>query len=593
MIGSNYLGAGRCSFKVWAPEKERMILHIVHPTEQKIEMQRAEEGYWHTETNAAPGTRYFFMPNGENDRPDPASKYQPEGVHGPSEVIDQNYDWADDDWESPKLKDLILYELHTGTFTEEGTFEAAIAKLDHLLELGVNAIEIMPVAQFPGKRNWGYDGVYPYAVQNSYGGPNGLKRLVEACHQRGIAVVLDVVYNHLGPEGNYLDQFGPYFSDNYKTPWGRAINYDGKYCDGVREFFANNATYWLEHFHIDGLRLDAIHGVFDMNATHFWELMHDQIDALERKTGRKYFTIAESDYNNPKVIKKREEGGFGFTAQWLDDFHHALYVLLHPEGKDRYYDFGSLEQLAKAFRDGFVHSGDYVSYRKRKHGASSAGIKGNKFVVFADNHDQSGNRFGGERLSMLVNHDKLKIAAAAMILSPYIPMLFMGEEFGASTPFLYFTDHSDEWLINTVREGRREEFKDFIKEGVDFPDPQSPEVFQQSKLKWQEKSEGEHRELFDWYKQLIALRQNHAALQNFKKKDIDVELIDDKGLMVHRKAEEKNGELIILFNLSDNDLIYEPEWKKMKKVLESKKCVPGEYGKMILPGWSVTVFEVD
>ncbi len=593
MIGANYIGNDRCSFKVWAPEKESMILHIVHPRDEYIPMQREEDGYWWIETNAAPGSRYFFKPNGEHDRPDPASKYQPEGVHGPSEVIDQHYEWDDEAWKSPRLKDLILYELHIGTFTEEGTFEAVIPKLDHLLELGVNAIEIMPVSQCPGHRNWGYDGVYPYAVQNSYGGPQALKRLVEACHQRGIAVILDVVYNHMGPEGNYLDQFGPYFSENYKTLWGRALNYDDKWSDAVRDFFSDNATYWFEHFHIDGLRLDAIHGVFDTSAVHFWELMHEKIDQLQRKTGRKYFTIAESDYNNPKVIKKRDNGGFGFTAQWMDDFHHALYVLVHPEGKERYYDFNGLPHLVKAFKDGFVHSGEYVSFRKRKYGASSADIKGNKFVVFTDNHDQSGNRLGGERLSMLVSTDKLKVAAASIILSPYIPMLFMGEEFGASTPFLYFIDHSDEWLINAVREGRREEFRDFVKEGVDFPDPQSPDVFYRSKLKWQEKNEGEHKELFEWYKQLIALRQNHSALQNFSKKDLDVQLIENKGLMMHRRSNEKKGELVILINFSDDDLRYEPKWKKMKKILESKKCSPGKDGGIVIAPWSVSLFEID
>src|SRR5690606_411563 len=301
------------------------------------------------------------------------------------------------------------YELHVGTFTDEGTFDAIIPRLDDLLALGINALELMPVAQFPGERNWGYDGVFPYAVQNTYGGPDGLKRLVDACHAKGLAVFLDVVYNHVGPEGNFLSKYGPYFTNKYCTPWGDAINFDDAWCDGVREYFVNNALYWLEYFHIDGLRLDAVHMVFDNGAVHFWQYLADRVKQLQERLGRPLHLIAESDLNSPRVVNPPSVGGYGFTAQWLDDFHHALYVMLDRKGRERYADFGRLDQFAKALKEGFVHSGEFVKFRKRKHGASSAGIPGDRFVAFTQNHDQVGNRPLGERLSSLIDRERLKV----------------------------------------------------------------------------------------------------------------------------------------------------------------------------------------
>ncbi len=484
-------------FTVWAPLKEKMILHLVHPRDEKWEMTKDDEGYWQITVEDLPAEAlYFFMPDGEKDYPDPASAFQPQGVHGPSAVVDHSlYQWKDNEWKGLPLEELIIYELHVGTFTKEGSFEAIIPRLDELKATGINALELMPVAQFPGNRNWGYDGVYPYAVQNSYGGPQGLKKLVDACHQKGLAVILDVVYNHLGPEGNYLPLFGPYFTNHYHTPWGDAINYDGEWSDGVRHYFSNNALYWLEHFHIDGLRLDAIHAVFDFGAVHFWELLHEQVQQLRQKLGRQFYLIAESDLNSPRVVKPLSEGGFGFDAQWLDDFHHALYKLLNKEDKERYYDFGRMPQLAKALTDGFVHSGDeWVTFRKRRYGASSAGVPGNKFIVFNQNHDQIGNRALGERLSMLVSFEKLKLAAAVLLLSPYIPMLFMGEEYGDDTPFYYFVSHSDPALVEAVRKGRREEFKDFGFTS-EPPDPQNEKTFNDSKIHWEKRTQGEHSHL--------------------------------------------------------------------------------------------------
>jgi maltooligosyltrehalose trehalohydrolase len=470
--GATYLKNGKCSFSVWAPLKDKVTLHIIHPTEREIEMIKDEQGYFNlTVDGIVHGTQYFLNPDGEKDYPDPASHYQPKGVHGPSEVIHHSFKWNDVPWRGLPLQNMILYELHVGTFTPEGTFEAIIPRLEELYDTGINAIEIMPIAQFPGSRNWGYDGVYPYAVQNSYGGPEGLKTLVDACHQRGIAVFLDVVYNHLGPEGNYFSRFAPYFTDKYKTPWGDAINYDGEWSDGVREYFSNNLTHWFENYHIDGLRLDAIHTIYDNSAVHFWETCYTKVKDAEVRLGRKLYMTAESDLNSPRVVKRPESGGYGFDAQWLDDFHHILYVLLDEKGKELYEDFGDVEQIAKAYIDGFVHSGEYVKFRKRKYGKSSTGIPGDKFIVFNQNHDQVGNRVKGERLSMLVNFDKQKIAAAAIILSPYIPMLFMGEEYAEESPFLYFVSHSDRDLIKAIQEGRKEEFKNY-KWSTEPPDPQ-------------------------------------------------------------------------------------------------------------------------
>jgi maltooligosyltrehalose trehalohydrolase len=467
------------------------------------------------------------------------------------------------------MKEWIIYELHVGTFTEQGTFEAVIDRLHDLIDVGINAVEIMPVTQFPGNRNWGYDGVFPYAVQNSYGGPDGLKKLVDACHQKGIAVVLDVVYNHLGPEGNYFSQFGPYFNSKYHTPWGDAINFDDAWSDGVRDFFSDNIIYWFENFHIDAVRCDAIHAIFDNGAVHFWQLAHQKVKALEEKTGRQFHLIAESDLNDPKVVKLPQEGGYGFDAQWLDDFHHALYILINPSDKQRYCDFGSMQQLAKAYNDGFVHSGEWVKFRKKKYGASSAGIAGDKFVIFTQNHDQIGNRPDGKRLNMLIDFERMKLAAAAILLAPYIPMLFMGEEYADESPFFYFVSHSDHALIKAVQEGRKKEFEDFGF-GDDVPDPQDENTFHQSKLQWQTRNKEHHRVILNWYKELIRLRKTLSPLKEFEKNNVHAEVIDEKGLVLSRQNNETGEGVTCLFNFSDNEISYSPEKNLSSKLLDSK-----------------------
>jgi maltooligosyltrehalose trehalohydrolase len=548
--GAVYTEEGTCTFSVWAPEKKKMILHLVTPQEQKVEMLKDESGFFYTKLkDVKPGTRYFYMPDGQQDIPDPASHFQPLGVKGPSEVVDHRaFPWQDNDWRGKPLEDLILYELHVGTFTGEGTFEAIIPRLDDLLDTGINALEIMPVSQFSGERNWGYDGVFPYAVQNSYGGPQGLKKLVNACHQKGIAVILDVVYNHIGPEGNWFEYYARYFTDTYRTPWGNAINYDGEWSDGVRDYFSGNPIYWFSEFHIDGLRLDAIHAVFDTSAEHFWELCHKRIKALERQVARPLYMIAESDFNSPKIVTSVERGGAGFDAQWLDDFHHALYVVLDDNGKKRYEDFGSMEQLEKAYNEGFVMSGEYVKFRKRKYGASSASISPNRFFVFNMNHDQVGNRIRAERLCVLIDFERLKIAAAAVLLSPYIPMLFMGEEYADEAPFFYFISHEDPELINAVREGRKKEFAAFSSEG-EPPDAYAQETFRSSKLTWKKRSEGKHAVILAWHKHLIALRRSHQAMQSYNRKDIQASIIGKKGLMLHRRHNQAH--ILCLFNFGE------------------------------------------
>lgn len=547
----------KASFSVWAPLKKKMLLHLVHPEDKLIELSKEDNGYWRLlDEELPPGAKYYLRPDEEEDVPDPASAFQPEGVHGPSQFVDHTaYQWLDQDWTGLPLQDLILYELHVGTFTPEGTFEAILPRLDALKETGINAIELMPVAQFPGGRNWGYDGVFPYAVQNTYGGPEGLKKLVDACHQKGMAVLLDVVYNHLGPEGNYFSRFGPYFTNQYCTPWGDALNFDGEWSDGVRDFFSDNVVYWFEQFHLDGLRCDAIHAVYDNGAVHFWELVSQKIEKKKKELGRSFHLIAESDLNSPKVVKKPEEGGYGFSAQWLDDFHHALYVFLNQEDKERYYDFSSLDQVAKAYKDGFVHSGEWVKFRKRKHGASSAGLPGDQFIVFNQNHDQIGNRIYGERLCMMVDVDRVKLAAAAMLLSPYIPMLFMGEEYADRSPFFYFVSHTDNDLVEAVRKGRKEEFKDYGFT-TDPPDPQAEDTFKQSKLHWEKRHEGEHRLVLRWHQALINLRKQSAALKNANKQSVEATVLNGQGLLLLRKSETGEETLFCFFNFSGKPLLY-------------------------------------
>jgi maltooligosyltrehalose trehalohydrolase len=557
------------SFCVWAPEKKIISLHIVHPEEMHFEMQKNSDGYFESVVpNLSAGAKYFFKID-DKEFADPVSYSQPDGVFGPSQVVDHvAFQWEDKLWQGIPLHDMILYEIHVGTFTPEGTFDAIINRLDDLIDTGINAIELMPVSQFSGRKNWGYDGVFPYAVQNSYGGPDGLKRLLNACHQKGIAVFLDVVYNHIGPEGSVLKNFGPYFTDKHKIPWGDAVNLDGAWSDGVRDYFAGNAMYWFEYFHIDGLRLDAIHTMYDDSAVSFWELLSNGTREVSRRVGRELFLMAESDLNSPRVIKPVEQGGYGFHAQWLDDFHHALYVLLDEKGKERYEDFGALEQLVKAYNDGFVLSGEYVRFRKKKYGASSAGIPGDRFVNFIMNHDQVGNRPDGARFSTLMNLDKQKLAAAALLLAPYIPMLFMGEEYGETAPFFYFVDHQDPKLIRAVSEGRKKEF-DWNTSNIPFREAHDEKTFTDSILRWENRHEGDYAVLHRWYRELLALRRRSDALREFDKGYVSAKIIDGRGVMLDRMTRADSDRIIAFMNFSNETMRIDLPSGKWEKILDS------------------------
>ena len=506
--GAMYLGMGRCRFTVWAPFAEGVQVRFVDQNDRTEALRPVDLGYWQAELDdVPPGARYVYRLGQDKERPDPASHAQPDGVHGPSRIVDHGaFDWTDRWFEPTALHDYIIYELHIGTFTPDGTFDAAIDKLDYLCELGVTAVEVMPVAQFTQDRNWGYDGVYPYAVQQSYGGPDGFKRFIDAAHRRGLSVILDVVYNHLGPEGNYLPDFGPYFSDRYQTPWGKSLNFDCEYSDAVRDYFIENALFWFEVYHIDALRLDALHAIFDMSATHFIEALKRRTQALEKKLNRPLYLIGESDLNDVRLIRPRKAGGYELDAQWSDDFHHSLHALATGESMGYYSDFGSIDHLAKAYREGFVYSGQYSAFRKRHYGNSSRHRPAHQFVVCIQNHDQVGNRMRGERLSALTDFETLKLAAGAVLLSPYVPLLWMGEEYGETAPFLYFISHNDPTLVRAVRQGRGEEFSDFHDDG-DCPDPQAEQTFLRSGLQWELLDRQPHRILLDYYHYLIALRK--------------------------------------------------------------------------------------
>lgn len=574
------LGKGRYSFTVWAPFLKEVALRIVSPVERIVPLEKGEHGYWHAEVeDVFPGTLYFYRLNGAVDRPDPAGNFQPGGVHGASQIVDHNaFIWDDADWPGIPCEEMILYELHTGTFTPEGSFEAVIGRLDDLRDLGVNAIELMPVAQFPGERNWGYDGTYPFAVQNSYGGPNGLKSLVNVCHKKGFAVVLDVVYNHLGPEGNYLENFGPYFTAKYNTPWGKAINFDDNYSHGARTYFVSNALYWFERYHVDALRLDAIHGIFDMSAKHILEELAEAAEDFSEKKGRKFYLFAESDLNEPKVVRSRQSGGYGIDAQWCDDFHHCLHTLLTSEQSGYYMDFGKIEDLEKSIREGFVYDGRYSAFRNKPHGGSSKNIPARRLVVFSQNHDQVGNRLFGERLTTLIDLEGLKVAAGTVFVSPYIPLLFMGEEYAEDSPFLYFTSHADPDLVKAVREGRRKEFESFKWE-KEPPDPQSIDVFLTSKLKWENRCEGKHKVMLNFYQQLMRLRRELPALSNLDKNNLEVSGIEGKKILtLYRWHGKSKIFCIINFNRTDTPLYIHLEkglWKKLLDSSEAKWMGPG------------------
>jgi maltooligosyltrehalose trehalohydrolase len=550
-LGATPLDGGGTCFRVWAPKAKTLSVRLLAGGGGRVVPLVDEGGYFSaTVGDVREGDRYLYRFDDGAERPDPVSRFQPEGVHGPSQVVNPgSYDWSDGSWHGIPLDDYIAYELHVGTFTPEGTFEAVISRLDYLVELGVTAVELMPVAQFPGGRNWGYDGVYPFAPQNSYGGPDGLKTLVDACHRKGVAVILDVVYNHLGPEGNYLNCFGPYFTDRYRTPWGDAVNFDGPCSDDVRSYFIDNALYWVTEYHVDALRIDAIHGIFDFSARHVLAELAEAVHNVAEQLGRPLYVIGESSLNDVRTIHAPELGGLGFDAQWNDDFHHALRTFLTGEREGYYADFGEFSQFVKAFREGFVYSGQYSRFRMRRHGSSSAGIPPGKFVVFSQNHDQVGNRMRGDRLSRTVPFEKLKLAAGAVLLSPYLPLLFMGEEYGETAPFPYITSHGDPDLVEAVRQGRREEFADFAWQGA-VPDPQDKETFLSAKIDPELPIDGWHRDLFSLYRELIRLRKELQPLCRPGRAETEVVGTEPDHVLVFRRIAD-GEEVLCMFNFGD------------------------------------------
>ncbi|HVF97794.1 MAG TPA: malto-oligosyltrehalose trehalohydrolase, partial [Flavisolibacter sp.] len=502
-IGVNLNEGENATVTVWAPLAKSVALVADN---KNLSLTRGDFGYWQAAAEGfREGTRYKISIDGNDALPDPTSLSQPDGVHGESEVVSlEGFQWSNSSWQNHSLEDYIIYELHTGTFTSKGTFASLEEKLDHLKDLGITAIEIMPVAQFPGERNWGYDGVLPFAVQNSYGGAKGLQRLVDACHQKGLAVILDVVYNHLGPEGAYLGAFGPYFTNKYNTPWGGAVNFDDAWSDGVRRFFIENALMWFRDFRIDALRLDAVHAIKDFSPVHILKEIKLRVDELMRHTGQRHYLIAELDLNDTKYIQPVNQGGYGMDGQWIDEFHHALRVTTSNEKTGYYSDFSGIEHLAKAYKDAYVYDGQWSAHRNKAFGVKATEADGRQFVVFSQNHDQVGNRMLGERTSQLVSFEMQKVLAAAVIVSPYIPMLFMGEEWSEPHPFQYFVSHGDEALCQAVRKGRKEEFAAFHLEG-EAPDPVAEATFNHSKLQWHLATEGKHKQMLDYYKTLLSL----------------------------------------------------------------------------------------
>jgi maltooligosyltrehalose trehalohydrolase len=566
--------------EVWAPGASQVDLYI---DAERASMSPHRRGWWVVEVNAQPGSLYGFSLDGGAVQPDPRSRWQPDGVHGLSRLVDDDtFSWRTTDWRGRTLLGSVIYELHVGTFTEGGTFDAAITRLDHLVELGIDFVELLPVAAFPGRHGWGYDGVFPYAVHEPYGGPDGLKRLVDACHERGLAVILDVVYNHLGPDGNVLPTFGPYFTDTYSTPWGSAINYCGPASDEVRRYVIENALMWLRDYRVDALRLDAVHAMFDTSATHILEELASEVDALAERVGRPLALVAESDLNDPRLIVTRDAGGFGLDAHWSDDFHHALHCVLTGETFGYYSDFGSLRQLATALTRGYVYAGEYSTDRDRRHGRLlPSAVTGHRLLGYAQDHDQIGNRAAGERLCALVSPALVQVAAALVLTSPFTPMLFMGEEWAASTPWQYFTDHEDAELAEAVREGRRGEFKAFGWEPSEVPDPQHPTTIGRSTLQWAERDAPAHAEMLTWYRDLIALRRRTPDLADGRFDHLKVDIDDEQRWLVLRRTSS-----VVVANLASQQRTLEVD---ATSVLLASADVEWRGGSLTLPPESVAI----
>ena len=595
-FGSNYNVNGELSFRVWVSKSSSVNLVLIE-NDQRVRYSMHPQGngiFEFTLKNPPKIVDYFYEIEKDQLRPDPYSRWQPMGVHGHSRAFQTNaFTWSDANWKGILLTEYIIYELHIGTFSPEGTFEGAIQKLDYLKELGITAIEIMPMIQFPGKRNWGYDGTNPFAPHHDYGGPEGLKNLINACHEKGLAVILDVVYNHLGPEGNYLGQFSEYFTDHYKTPWGQAVNYEHPF---VRKYFIDNALYWLEEYHVDALRLDAIHAIFDSTPRHILEEMQEEFQKKAKQLNRHAFIFIESDLNDVRYLQPKEEGGFGIDAQWSDDFHHAVHAFLTKSAWEYFQDFGSMRDIAKAITKGFVYDGIWSKFRKKIFGTSSEKISGEHFVVCLQNHDQVGNAGLGKRLGSLLSEKQYGLASTLLFSTPNLPLLFMGQEWNASTEFLYFTSFEDPELAKNVTEGYKKEFN--IEN--DFHDPQSIEVFERSKLQWKELEEQKHQSIFCLYQELIALRKKIPFLSNHDKELVNVTADENHNWFIIKRESKEGGKGFIACNFSDADqmipiLFSAGQWNLLFSSAGSQEFSPikldqEETRPISIPAWSAFIF---
>lgn len=577
---------------VWAPEVRQLELECAG---RRRPMVLEADGWWSIDApELIHGRDYAFRLDEKGPFPDPRSPWQPNGIHEPSRWLDhQRFQWHDSDWQAPPFSSALIYELHVGTFTPEGTFDAVIDKLNYLKDLGITHLQLMPVAEFSGKRGWGYDGVDLYAPYHAYGGPEGLKRMVDACHCKGLAVIIDVVYNHLGPSGNYLGRYGPYFTDTYHTPWGEGVNFDKAHSDTVRRFFLDNALMWIEDYHCDGLRIDAVHAIFDTSAIHFLEALAREVHIMEERLGRQLVVIAESDLNDPRVVRETGIGGYGLDAQWNDDFHHALHALLTGERDGYYEDFGLISDLATAMTQGLVYDGRYSKYRKRSHGRPATDLPGRRFVGYLQNHDQVGNRAMGERSAQLLSNELLKVGAALVMMSPFVPLLFQGEEWGADTPFLYFTDHDDPKLAEAVRKGRSREFGLFEWDPECIPDPQAPDTLTRSRLDWNQLTGEPYASLLRWHRDLIALRRAHPVFCNDRLEQVRVNFVENENWLMMRRGEDL-CELIVAcnFGMTPRTLEY-PARRDPHILLASDPRVSITREAIWLPAQSVAIFDLD
>jgi maltooligosyltrehalose trehalohydrolase len=596
IIGAN-IHDTNCNFTVWAPNRKTIKLWLPEGN-QRLDMHKLENGYWTVDLeNTKSGLLYNYELDNQIIRPDPASYFQPKGVFGPSEVVDHgSFAWTDKSWKGLDFKDLIFYEVHVGTFTKDGTFLAMIEHIKELAELGINAIELMPITQFSGQRNWGYDGVFPFALHNTYGSPNHLKALVNECHSCGVALFVDFVYNHLGPEGNCLNDYAPYFSNDRMTRWGPTINLDGPLSNGVRDYFNENTLHWLRDYHIDGIRLDAVLFMPDNSPTHFLQELNQSVNAYAKQTNKKVYMIAESGYNVPKVLAPTVEEGYGFSAQWLDDFQHALFALITGEKEGYYRLYGTLDDLIETITDAYRFVGGPGDFRRRKPIEDYRWISPNKFVVFSQNHDQVGNRLLGDRLISITDFEAAKLAAGLVLLSPYVPLLFMGEEYGEKSPFFFFADYSEKKLRETISEGRKKEFAEFHWKGQ-IPNPLAIETFEKSKINWQYRYQDRGKQMLSYYQELIKLRK----LSVFQVEDcrkLHFLNINNKVLLL---TVEKNKAVIIANFDKRPETIDFPLNESYEKVIDSSEQRLGGPGSnlpdyitagepIVLKGYNFTVY---